>query len=151
MTEQEMRDSKVPTVEDDEELKKYIHDLINQEHDYGTCVYAMSMAATAAFNYVASKLGVTGFQTSCAGMDILRRTRRLKSGFMILDYENLLFPQYCNSEHFPGWTELISKNREMLSQKAKELLRNSSNNTHPDVKAHWIKLSKLTDSTDCRG
>ena len=77
MTEQEMRDTEVPRANTIGELSDYIESLVQQEHDYGTCVYAMSMAATAAFNYVARRLGVTGFQASCADMDVLRRTRRI--------------------------------------------------------------------------
>ena len=58
MTEQEMRDTEVPRANTIGELSDYIESLVQQEHDYGTCVYAMSMAATAAFNYVARRLGV---------------------------------------------------------------------------------------------
>ncbi len=53
----------------------------------------MSLAAVAAFYYVSHKLGVTGFQASCADMDFLQRTRSMKSGFKILDYDDLLYPQ----------------------------------------------------------
>lgn len=142
MTEKEMRESEVPRIKDIDELKEYIQNLVNQEHDYGTCVYAMSMAATATFNYVASALGVTAFQASCADLDILRRTRSLKSGFMIIDYDKLLYPQYCNSEHFPDHNDLILKNREMLAKKSTELLK-SKEDAHPNVIAHWKYLAGL--------
>lgn len=94
MIEQEMRDTEVPRANTIGELSDYIESLVAKQHDYGTCVYAMSMAATAAFNYVARQLGVTGFQASCADMDVLRRTRRIKGPFMLVDSDKMLYPQY---------------------------------------------------------
>lgn len=140
MTEKEMRDSKVPWFETIGELGRYIEDLRDQSHDYGTCVYAMSMAATATFYYMAGQLGVTGFQASCADMDILRRTRCMTSGFRIFDYDNLLYPQY--EDKFPTWNGLIEENIESLAKLAREKL-DTCKCPHPDVKAHWEKLVEM--------
>ena len=142
MTEKKMRDSEVPTPQDSEQLVEYINSLVGQKHNYGTCVYAMSMSAVAAFNYVAHKLGVTGFQASCAGLDILARTRRMKRGFMVVDFANLLYPQYLNEEHFPSFTTLIYSHADVLSKEAKKLLAENSS-AHPDVLAHWKYLAGL--------
>lgn len=135
-----MRDAKVPYLHTDQELSEYIRTLVDRPHDYGTCVYAMSMAATAAFNYVAHKLGTTGFQAGCADMDILRRTRGWKWG-KILDYDNLLYPQYCNEEHFPGWQTILQKNALEFADRAKALLAENKNGVSPSVRAHWEKLA----------
>jgi hypothetical protein len=140
MTEKELRESKVPYIKTESELVEYIGNLVDREHDYGTCVYAMSMAAVATYRYVGGKLGVTGCQASCADMDILRRNRMMNSGFMLLNYENLLYPQYCNKEYFPGWETLIKNNREHLAQKAQEKLAEHSD-AHPDVIRHWKMLA----------
>ncbi len=43
-------------------------------------------------------------------MDILRRTRGYKMGFRLVDYGNLLYPQYCDAEHFSGWRGLMNEN-----------------------------------------
>lgn len=137
-----MREAEVPRINTVKELTSYIRKLTKQKHDYGTCVYAMSMSAQAAFNYVAHCLGVTGFQASCADMDFLRRTRRLKHGFRFIDYSNLLYPQYLNSEHFPSIWQLIEENKKRLSEAAKKLLKESPS-AHPDVIAHWKMLSEL--------
>ncbi len=90
-TEQQLRDEKNPWPKTKEELHKYIDALMDQQHDYGTCVYAMSLAATAAFNYVAGALGSSGFQSSCADMDIIRRTRGIDGPFMFLDFNDELY------------------------------------------------------------
>lgn len=89
-----MRDAKVPWPLTKEQLVEYIQSLVDRQHDYGTCVYAMSMAAEAAFNYVSHCLGVTGFQASCADLDFVRRTRSLKGPFILLKGEDMLYPQY---------------------------------------------------------
>ena len=141
-TEQELRETKDKWPKSMKELTEYIDSLVDRQHDYGTCVYAMSLAAVATFNYVAHKLGTTGFQSSCADMDILRRTRNMEDGFRILNYEHLLFPQYLNSEHFPTHTQLIEQNKDALRKKAKEKLA-EVDMVHPEVKARWEYLANL--------
>lgn len=142
-TEAQLREADVPWPKTRDELMAYVNSLVERDHDYGTCVYAMSMAATAAFYYVSSRLGVTGFQASCADMDILRRTRGYKMGFRLVDYGNLLYPQYCDDEHFPGWRGLMNENADRLRDEAKKLLAERGNNTHPAVLAHWEMVSRL--------
>lgn len=138
-TEKEMRDTKVPSISTREELLEYIDSLVEREHDYGTAVYAMSMAAVAAYNYVAHKEGVTVFQASCADLDILRRNRGLLRG-KILDYGNLLYPQYLNEEHFPSIQQLLRQNREWLREEAIKLLATSGYATQ-SVIDHWKMLA----------
>lgn len=142
MTEQQLRDAEAPWPKTLDELNAYIKTLTDRPHDYGTCVYAMSLAAVAAYHYVAGKVGATGFQAGCADMDILRRTRGIKGGFRLLDYDNLLYPQYCNAEHFPSYTDLLAdpKISERIAEQAKQKLA-SSESAHPAVKAHWERLA----------
>jgi hypothetical protein len=142
-TEAEMRTQKAPTPNSVEELSDYIEALVKRPHDYGTCVYAMSLAATAAFNFIASKLGVSGFQASCADMDILRQTRGFEWG-RIVSYDNLLYPQYCDDEHFSPVTHLLADDeiRIQLAEKARSLLEDSEH-AHPEVKAHWEMLASF--------
>jgi hypothetical protein len=141
--EMEMRASKSPWPNTMEELTATISGLVNQEHDYGTCVYAMSLSAVAAFNYVASQLGVTGFQASCADMDFIRRTRLIEHGFMLVRYENLLYPQYLNEVNFPSWVALINDEEirpRLVESAAKLLSSRGDSGVHPDVLAHWNRI-----------
>lgn len=138
-TEAEMRDSVAPTLKTVGELRDYIAHLLDRPHDYGTCVYAMSLAATAAFNHVATVLGVTGFQASCADLDILKRTRGLKHGFLILDADNLLYPQYDIPGKVADWVE---KTRPTLADEARRLLKDSAT-ASPDVIERWRELAAL--------
>ena len=136
-TEAEMRAEKAPWPDTLEALNEYITSLVDRQHDYGTCVYAMSMAAVAAFYYVSSKLGVTGFQASCADKDILRRTRHIDGPFMIVNGRDLLYPQ---SDVRQKVEEFIEESRGWCGEQARKNLADSEH-AHPNVRAHWEALA----------
>lgn len=140
-TELEMREEKAPTPTTPEELATYVESLISRDHDYGTCVYAMSLAATAAFNMVAGKLGVTGFQASCADLDIIRRIRHYDGPFMLVNLADHLYPQYDLVRRV---AEAIEGNAEWFAKAAAEKLAEGRGalTVHPDVLAHWTRLSE---------
>lgn len=141
MTEKEMREARVPTFETVAQLMEYITDLRDKEHDYGTAVYATSMAAVATFNYMARFLGVTGFQASCADLDILRRTRSIQGPFMVLTLDRHMYPQY---DIVSELEEFISENEEWIAQEAKQRLaenEESSFKAADVVVDHWKKLA----------
>ncbi len=135
-----MRDSEPTWPKTPEELTAYIAALVNRPHDYGTCVYAMSLAAVAAFHYVSSQLGVTGFQASCADMDIIRRTRHYKGPFMLLDGENVLYPQYDLREKVDEFIT-STENTWGRDEARKRLADPSNSQAHPNVRARWEKLA----------
>jgi len=144
-TEAELRAATVPTAETPEALSAYIASLVDRPHDYGTCVYAMSMAAVAAFNYVAHHLGVTGFQAGCADLDIIRRTRRIDGPFIILQAEDMLYPQYDVHRKL---REFIADVQPWCREQATQKLAEPANaHAHPNVRAHWERLAQ-TPTTD---
>jgi hypothetical protein len=151
MDETAMREAEVPSPASEEELTTYIRSMVDRPHDYGTCVYAMSMAATAAFRYVAKKLGVTGFQASCADMDVLRRIRGMKHGFQIIDYADALYPQYWDDERRPVYEALMRKpeTRQRFREAAERLLA-ASPHAHADVRRHWETLAAGNGGHDAR-
>ena len=146
-TEQELREMDVPWPKSLDELNQYIIDLSERKHDYGTCVYAMSMSALATFYYVSHVLGVTGFQAGCADMDFIKRCRRMKDGFRLIDYNKLLYPQMVNSENFPTPEEILIENLPHLQKKAKQLLKDSPD-AHPNVLARWKYIADLRQPED---
>lgn len=137
MNKLELRAATVPFLETEAELMAYIHNLAERPHDYGTCVYAMSMAAVAAYNYMSRKLGASGFQASVADLDILRRTRSLEHGFMLVDFTRALYPQYDLRAELE---RALEKERASLAKSALKKLTDVSY-AHPDVIAHWQKLA----------
>lgn len=136
-TEKDLREAAVPWPKSPEELTAYIAALVDRPHDYGTCVYAMSMAAVAAFYYVSHALGATGFQASCADMDILRRTRSLKGPFMLIDGDNILYPQYDLREKV---NEFVESAKPWAAEEARKKLATDGTHAHPAVRAHWEQL-----------
>ena len=137
-TESELRDAKVPWPYTETQLTEYIKSLVDRQHDYGTCVYALSMAAEAAFNYVAHQLGVSGFQSSCADLDFVRRTRSLKGPFVLLKAEDMLYPQYDLRGKLQ---EAMEKWKPWAKEEADKLLAEKTEYTHPDVIRHWENLA----------
>lgn len=137
MTEAQLREFDFPSwPETQDEVDLVILTLEKRSHDYGTCCYAMSIAAYAAFCYMASKLGTTGFQASCADLDILRRTRLLKGPFMIIKAEDQLYPQCARK-----WDEAIEGWKPWLKEQAEKNLA-EKDSAHPNVVEHWEKLAK---------
>ena len=138
-TEAQMRESEVPWPKTKIQLEQYIDSLVIKDHTYGTCAYAVSMAAVAAFNYVAGQLGITGFQSSCADMDVIRRTRGIKGPFMIIKGEDALYPQY----DLPARLEKAMEEwKPWLKEEATKKLAGGGN-AHPNVIGHWEELSAM--------
>lgn len=143
MNEKEMREADVPTPKTADELAEYVRSLTEREHDYGTAVYAASMAAVAAFNHVAHRLGMTGFQASCADLDIIRRTRRLHGPFMLIRAEDMLFPQYSiEGKVREALNEWLPWAREQARKKLAEPLVH----VHPEVMRRWRELAGTKDA-----
>lgn len=137
-TEQDLRNSTAPCPETPAELADYIQSLLDIKHDYGTCVYAMSLAATATFNYAAAKLGVTGFQASCADIDIIRRTRQLDCPFIILTANDMLYPHTNPAQKL---ADAMEEWRGWAAEQAAEKLKDSKHAHHTVIK-HWKNLAK---------
>ena len=141
-TEEQMRDAEAPRPKTTEELGAFIETMLKREHDYGTCVYAMSLAATAAFNLVAHTLRVTGFQASCADLDILTRTRGMKGPWSIVDYSKALYPQY---DIVGDVSEDLAKSAGWLRDEARKLLAERCDTpADPNVMAHWRRLAEAS-------
>lgn len=151
-TEKEMRDSVVPKIETPEQLTDYIKicldSVTNSPNDddgdaYGRAVYAMSLSAVAAFHYVAHTLGVTGFQASCADLDILKRLRHIEGPFGIYKIGDMLYPQY---DLVARLNEFIADKdvQDWLKEQAQKKLDEETGKdhpAHPEVLVHWKKLA----------
>ena len=143
LTEAELRDHEVQWPKTEAELMDIVRQLAERKHDYGTCVYAMSIAATAAFQFIAHKLGVTGFQASCADMDVVRRVRHMKHGFRIVNYADLLYPQYEASLTMSPRSMLAEPDvRKHIRAEATRLLAERGG-AHESVILHWQRLAAL--------
>lgn len=151
-----MREMAAPKPKTIDELVAVIEGMGDEnDHDYGTCVYAVSVVATAAFNYMASRLGITGAQAQFADMDIIRRTRLMEGPFMLVDGDNHRYPQYDLRARLDEW--ITEKVEPWAAEKAAEDLakldefrqteegkkmvaEGLSVGAHPNVIAHWKHL-----------
>lgn len=141
MNEKEMEKRKAVNPETVEELNNEIEMLLNNNNDYGEAVYAISLASVATFNFMAKKLAITGFQASCADLDILRRTRHMENGFKILNFDRLLYPQYIDEFNITH-EKLLNENIKHLSLAAKKKLEeHKCFPAHGDVIRHWEKIA----------
>lgn len=146
MDEQEMRDMKAPWPKTWDELRDFCEPLFAKESDdYGKAAYCISLAATAMFNFAADKVGATGFQASCADLDILRRTRGLEHGFQFVDYGKALYPQYLDPSNTDcaALRAIFPEIAPTLADAAKKLLEKNGGSAHPNVIAHWKRLAAL--------
>lgn len=137
-TESELRDAKVPWLETPKELMEYITKICEENKGgYGTSVYAMSMSAIAAMQYAARVVGATGFQASCADLDIVRRSRGLDCPFAIIKAKDMLYPQYSIRGKVE---ELLQEWAPWAKEQAFALLRDRKDYAVESVISHWMKL-----------
>ena len=146
MTETELQNYEVPRIESLDDLKKFITEMEQNGQSYETAPYAVALASYATFMYMAGRLGISGLQASWADMQFLKRTRNMKDGFRILDYSELLYPQYEYKFNL-SMDKLIEENIEHLKPKAIELLENNKNDdgtysAHEDVVTHWKRIAE---------
>ena len=123
-----------------ETLPQFINHLMNDyRHDYGTICHALSAAALAAV-YAADKSpqgGITGFQASFIMWDFIKQWMYPynKCGLRLVDYDDMLFPQYQDK-----FEKTISPNTwsEIQEQARKYVAENDT--VHPNVLAHWKSI-----------
>ena len=147
----ERPNGEVPWPKSLNELTEYIEQMRAWPNDrraesYGACVYAMANASLATFRYMASQLGATGFQASCADMEFLVQNRGYANGMMLLNAEDLLYPQYDLKDRVEKW---IAKSRVKLAPvAATKLVETSSNNISVAVRARWEEIAALREPPD---
>lgn len=111
-----------------ETLPEFIRHLIEDyQHDYGTICHAIGAAGLAGMYAVENSPtgGITGFQAGFCMCDIVRQWnfKNNKCGMKILDYDNLLYPQYSDKFF------TISKDTWSAVQKeASERIRHNTDN-----------------------
>ncbi len=139
-SEQEVQATEVPTFRTIQGLSTYINLLVTTDHNFGTCVDAMSMAATAVFNFVKAKTGADDFMADLARDDIIRRLRGCSGPFVVIGAEEDLH-QRCGSKRKLAEARADDEWIDWLKHTAKERLRSDLSKCHPKVVKHWRRLS----------
>lgn len=117
---------------------KYVEE--NCNCGYGEAPRAMAQAALAVAWYLADRFGITGFQSGFVMWDFIRdwAYSSNKCGLRILDYDNMLYPQY--EDKFCK-TTINRHTWSALQKEAKERLRDSAY-ASPTVIRHWESIAK---------
>ena len=111
------------------------------EHDYGTAVYAVSAVARAILNMALREQDITGFQASFVMWGLVRYLgyQNNKCGMALLDYDNMLYPQYSErfNQELPVnvWENMQKCARQQLTQAQQNKIK-----AHPDVVTHWQQI-----------
>lgn len=125
-------------IETPEQLAEFAKELlIDTQHDYGTVCHAVGAIALAGANLGAKIQGITGFQASFVMWDFIRQWNYSdnKCGLRIIDYDNMLYPQYEDN-----FNKIIAKERFELIQKQARTLLETSKNAHPSIINHWKSI-----------
>lgn len=125
-----------------ETLPAFMNHVLNDYcHDYGTIVHAISACALAATNAAneSEHGGITGFQAGFVMWDFIRQWMYSsnKCGLRIIDYDNMLYPQY---EYKFSNKEIPQSIWESLQKQAEELLKTEKDNAHEKVIEHWQSI-----------
>lgn len=109
---------------------------LNEKHTYTSSAEAVADTAEAAFDLVASELGITGAQASWAAM----RAHTLVMGWdfpvLVLRGSELLYPQYDLPARLAEW---VDDCRPWMRERARALL--STSGAVPNVLEHWRRLA----------
>ena len=145
MTSEEFSKMEMPWPDNIQELTSYIEETKEKYNtSYNDAAYGPALAAIAAFNYTATQMGLSGFQASYSEMLFLKKLRNIKHGFKILNFDNLLYPQYLKDFNLSAET-LIRKNLDELKKAAKEGLERGLNASQ-EVRDHWTYITEIPDS-----
>lgn len=128
-------------IETFEDLTTFLKDVEeNYNVGYGSAPRAIAQATAAVAWYLASKFGITGFQAGFVMWDFIRdwMYTNNKCGLKIIDYDNMLYPQYGDR-----FEKIITDDTwNGLQEQAKKNLEEYENgrSAHPEVVAHWKSI-----------
>lgn len=122
-----------------EDFKNYVEEIEAQPHTYNTIADALTDTTVAFFNYFASKHGMTGFQASHSGLQVLGQLRNMKHPFMIVDSSKLLYPQYNLLEDVEKFLE---ESKIGLASEAQKLIDEVDEYTSKRVYQHWVDMTE---------
>lgn len=143
MNEFELRDqlrtkrSQIKTFDDLTDFLKYVEENCNS--GYGEAPRAIAQACLAVGWHFADVFGITGFQAGCVMWDFISDWMypNNKCGLKLVDYDNMLYPQY-EYKYQKTITESVWKS--LREQAAENLNREDVDFVHPDVLAHWKSI-----------
>lgn len=122
-----------------DDLRDLIEEVKNNfNYDYSVAPRAAGAACVAVAKYLAREMGLTVFQANFLtwGFIFGFQCPNNKTGLKIIDFDDMLYPQY---EH--KFDKSISRETwETIQETAKQYYQERNNITSPQVKAHWESI-----------
>lgn len=133
--------------ENSAQLADLIESITVFDHDGGEDGYqqsadAMWKAALAAFEYVARRVGATGFQASWSALRFYGEAMSIDGPFMVVQAHDALYPQYDLQDRLSQW--LVELRPWLAEQAAAKLERHEATGgiAVDSVVDHWRKLAE---------
>ena len=142
----EAQDYSHPKCKTPEELARFITELASVASGYNQTGYSVARALLATEHLMAHMLGTTGFQHEYARLAFLQESMHSKTGIAIIDFDQLMYPQYDIVEKVTKWIEEQKKSKG-FKKAVRELIREDDSGENfmracPDVREHWESLVK---------
>jgi hypothetical protein len=116
------------------------HLAIDYGHDYGTICHALAAAAIAAASALnhSEAGGITGFQAGAMMWQFISKWMRYDSPLKMLNYDDMLYPQY--RDRFDQ--SISTETWKWIQEQAKTRLAEDCDrpHAHPDVRRHWKSI-----------
>lgn len=125
-----------------EELSQYLKELIDYKHDYNTSGYSIVKALLATEMMMAHQVGTTGTQHGYANVAYITETRGSKTGCAILNFDDMMYPQYNLLEKVKGWLDDHKTSEHFIKEVEKKIKEDDESDfkAHPEVRDHWERL-----------
>lgn len=126
---------------DDEEYEK------ESGHFYSESAEAITKVMVLASNYVYRKMGSSGFQAGWADMQYLGVRRYAKFGLMLLEADDILFPQF--KDKVDEWKNKVL-NEPHVIEYLKDMLEESirEKNADPRVQLYWHEIIQAYENKE---
>lgn len=122
-----------------DDLVNYLEYIKNNcNYDYGVAPRSIAQASLAVVWYLAKEFGITGFQASFVMWDFIKSWsyKGNKCGLKIIDYDNMLYPQYEDK-----FDKVIPKETwELLQKQAEQELKENGCYANLNVINHWSSI-----------
>lgn len=141
---EKLRSTACPSLDGPEELGDLARALLMRRHDDDSVVAAAVVVAETAFWFMIATLDVSPFRAGGAIKDLIARLRNMKCGFDLIDFENLLYPQFDERLTITP-DKLLARDdvRKTIKARAQELLNDGVAGVRSDVVERWRRLAAL--------
>ena len=110
-------------------------------YDYGVAPRSIGAVCASLAEYLCGSMGLTGFQASVAMWDFIQLFiyRHNQCGLRMVDYDNMLYPQYEykfeKTISRETWNNIVKTAKEYLEE-----YKNKANNASSGVVNHWKSI-----------